>query len=219
MKILYRERDYAYGAAMLTLRTAIGLTQKCLAEHLGVSRRAVGEWEAGNSYPKVEHLKQLIVLAVMQQAFPVGHEAQEIRKLWKVAHQKVMLNECWLSALLEQPRFPENVERSERQIVKTHGGEVPIARDQSFGCPYPEVETEGQKDLVVTPIYPTDWGRFALGSPSGKVLYPGQWVEIWLAGYRIAGMIYAGAPGDYFQSADGMSCCGLCAGMRVIAYQ
>ena len=40
----YRERDYAFGQAMLSLRTSIGLTQAGLADLLGVSRRAVGEW-------------------------------------------------------------------------------------------------------------------------------------------------------------------------------
>jgi hypothetical protein len=42
----YGERDYAFGQAMLTLRTSIGLTQAGLADLLHVSRRAVGEWEA-----------------------------------------------------------------------------------------------------------------------------------------------------------------------------
>ena len=38
----YRERDYSFGQAMLTLRTTIGLTQAGLADLLGVSRRAGG---------------------------------------------------------------------------------------------------------------------------------------------------------------------------------
>src|SRR5256885_2333370 len=38
------ERDYPFGQAMLTLRTNLGLTQSGLADLLGVSRRAVGEW-------------------------------------------------------------------------------------------------------------------------------------------------------------------------------
>jgi WD40 repeat protein len=42
----YSERDYAFGQMMLTLQTHIGLTQAGLAERLGVSRRAVAEWEA-----------------------------------------------------------------------------------------------------------------------------------------------------------------------------
>ena len=106
MKTSYRERDYAYGATMLTLRTAIGLTQEGLAQLLGVSRRAIGGWEAGNNYPKAEHLKQVITLAVEQQAFPVGNEAQEIRLLWKAARQKELLDESWLSTLLDQRRSP-----------------------------------------------------------------------------------------------------------------
>src|SRR6266853_1415390 len=92
----YSERDYAFGQLMLTLRTTIGLTQAGLAERLGVSRRAVAQWEAGSSYPKVERLKQLITLGVQQQAFPVGREAEEISALWKAAHQKVLLDESWL---------------------------------------------------------------------------------------------------------------------------
>jgi transcriptional regulator with XRE-family HTH domain len=211
MKTSYRERDYAYGTAMLTLRTAIGLTQEGLANHLEVSRRAVAEWEAGNSYPKVQHLKELIVLAVQQHAFPPGNEAQEIRILWKVARQKVLLDEHWLSTLLQQSSFLESARHSpppKQQTLKTHTG------DEARPCP--QVELEEWKGA---PIYPTDWGHFALGSSTGEVLYPGQSVEILLAGYRIAGTIHASALGDYFQSIDGTSCCGLCAGMYVIVPQ
>ncbi len=45
----YGERDYAFGQMILTLRTRIGLTQAGLAALMGVSRRAVAEWEAGSS--------------------------------------------------------------------------------------------------------------------------------------------------------------------------
>jgi transcriptional regulator with XRE-family HTH domain len=93
--------DYAYGAAMLALRTAISLSQGELAKHLCVSRRAVGEWEAGNSYPKAHHLKALIELGVRSEAFTPDCEAKEIRALWKVARQKVQIDEHWLSTLLE----------------------------------------------------------------------------------------------------------------------
>ena len=89
----YGERDYAFGQAMLTLRTHIGLTQASLADRLGISRRAVAEWEAGSAYPKVDHLTQLIALGMQQQAFAAGREAEEIRALWQAAHQKVLLDE------------------------------------------------------------------------------------------------------------------------------
>jgi len=75
----YGERDYSFGQVMVTLRTAIGMTQVELAEFLGVSRRAVQGWEGGISYPKDEHLKQFIELCARRRAFPAGREADAIR--------------------------------------------------------------------------------------------------------------------------------------------
>jgi transcriptional regulator with XRE-family HTH domain len=97
---VYRERDYAFAQLVLTLRTAIGLSQVGLAERLGASRRAVADWEGGLSYPKAERLKQLITLGMHQQAFAAGCEEEEIRALWKAAHQKVLLDDAWLHDLL-----------------------------------------------------------------------------------------------------------------------
>src|SRR3989441_10729490 len=99
----YHEQDYAFGQLMLSLRTTIGLTQGGLAERLHVHRRAVAGWEAGSSYPKAERLKQLITLGMQQQAFAAGREEEEIRALWKAAHQKVWLDEAWLHDLLAPP--------------------------------------------------------------------------------------------------------------------
>src|SRR5947208_10897726 len=107
----YHEQDYAFGQLMLSLRMQIGLTQAGLAERLHVHRRAVAGWEAGSSYPKADHLKELMTLAVQQQAFAAGGEEEEIRALWKAAHQKVLLDEDWLRDLLASPRpiplFPQ----------------------------------------------------------------------------------------------------------------
>ena len=100
---LYNERDYTFGQLMLTLRTTIGLTQAGLGERLGVSRRAVAEWEGGLSYPKAERLKAFIELGVRASAFAAGREEEQIRALWRAAHQKVLLDEAWLHALLAPP--------------------------------------------------------------------------------------------------------------------
>ena len=62
----YHERDYVFGQVMLKLRSSIGLTQADLAALLGVSRRAVGEWEAGSNYPKAEHLQHFIALCMQR---------------------------------------------------------------------------------------------------------------------------------------------------------
>src|SRR3954452_5834351 len=98
-RLPYRDRDYSFGQKMLTLRTAIGLTQADLAAMLGVSRRAVGDWEAGNKYPKAAHLKEFIAIGVARDAFPPGHEEEEVRAFWRTAHQKVLLDEAWLGSL------------------------------------------------------------------------------------------------------------------------
>ena len=42
-----------------TLRQQRGISQEELAEHMGVSRQAVGKWESGASYPDTEHLLAL----------------------------------------------------------------------------------------------------------------------------------------------------------------
>ena len=123
----YGERDYAFGQMMLTLRTHIGLTQAGLAELLHVSRRAVAEWEAGSTYPKAEHLKQLIALGVQQQAFPAGREAEEIRTLWQAAHQKLLFDESWLAALLGSMR-PALTLLPPVPLGEPQRGEVPAAQ-------------------------------------------------------------------------------------------
>ncbi|MEO8393719.1 MAG: NB-ARC domain-containing protein, partial [Chloroflexota bacterium] len=102
----YRDRDYPFGQIMLSLRSTIGLTQAGLADFLGVSRRSVVDWEAGSKYPKVENLKQFIVLAIKHEAFPAGREADEVRFLWQSAHQKALLDERWLAALLRESAPP-----------------------------------------------------------------------------------------------------------------
>src|ERR1700719_3053817 len=102
----YHERDYTFGQVILTLRTSIGLTQAGLADLLGVSRRAVGEWEAGSNYPKAPHLQHFVALCVQQHVFAPGREEEEIRALWKTAHQRELLDETWLSALLARLSAP-----------------------------------------------------------------------------------------------------------------
>src|SRR5438874_13078649 len=74
----YGERDYAFGQLILSLRSAIGLTQAGLSDQLGISKRPVGEWEAGSSYPRATHVKALLALAVKRQVYPHGHEGREV---------------------------------------------------------------------------------------------------------------------------------------------
>src|SRR5689334_12911454 len=137
----YYEPDYAFGQAMLTLRTTLGLTQVSLAHLLGVSRKAVGKWEAGIAYPKTDHLKALLAIALKQQVFTTGHEEEEIRAFWKAAHQKVLLNESWFAALLAQspaPPAPPPVEEQRRPVPvpPPSAGEPRIDWGQALDVPH-----------------------------------------------------------------------------------
>src|SRR5438132_4741538 len=114
---LYRERDYAFGRVILTLRTKLGLTQNELADMLGVTRRAVIDWEGGLIYPKADHLKQFVVLATQRQAWSFGREAEEVHALWQAARQKVLLDEAWLGGLLSHIQAPPAFQSGEETIV------------------------------------------------------------------------------------------------------
>jgi transcriptional regulator with XRE-family HTH domain len=172
MKTSYHERDHTFGQAILTLRTAIGLTQGRLGSLLGVTARAVAGWEGGSNYPKTKHLKALIELAVQHQAFPKDAVAEEIRRLWKAAGQKVFLDEDWLSALLSQQSCqpsdvePEAVEatRSSAPSPLPNGGAGP---DRGFQTADPS--GGGLRTAATCPCPPP----FGDGSP-----YPSQEISI-----------------------------------------
>jgi predicted ATPase/transcriptional regulator with XRE-family HTH domain len=124
------EQDYAFGQQMLSLRTTIGLTQSGLAEYLGVSRRTIGDWEAGNNFPRPEHLKRFIELAVQQRAFTPGREEEEIGTLWLVARQKVLLDEAWLASLLAAPQAEDALLRDASSPAHRPATEEPAVKER-----------------------------------------------------------------------------------------
>src|SRR6266700_8123795 len=129
----YREHEYAFGQAMLKLPTSIGLTKAGLAHLLGVSPRAVGEWEAGSNYPKAEHLQHLLELCVQQHVFAPEREEEEIRALWETAHQRVFLDERWLSNLLRFQQPPPQAQQSEEQThADEHAASRPVLDAHAF---------------------------------------------------------------------------------------
>src|SRR5438128_8666096 len=132
----YRERDYAFGQVMLTLRTRLELTQTELAGILGVRRRAVIDWEGGLTYPKADHLKQFVVLAIERQAWPFGREAEEVRALWQAARQKVLLDDAWLGGLLSHIQAPPASQPAEETSVSAPPPHA-LASPYSGGPPCP----------------------------------------------------------------------------------
>jgi tetratricopeptide (TPR) repeat protein/transcriptional regulator with XRE-family HTH domain len=137
-KTSYREQDHTFGQQMLTLRTTTGLTQAELGKILHVSRHTIGAWESGESYPKSDHLEAFITLIFEQQGFQAGSEEEQIRILWRSAHQKVLLDELWLKSLLEQQVAPPVSTLSEEKVPSPtvaeplHLWTVPYARNPHF---------------------------------------------------------------------------------------
>jgi WD40 repeat protein/transcriptional regulator with XRE-family HTH domain len=151
----YRERDYAFGRVMLTLRTRLGLTQTELAGMLGVRRRAVIDWEGGLTYPKADHLKQFVVLAIERQAWPLGREAEEVRALWQAARQKVLLDEVWLDDLLS---------RAKASLV-SRSGEESVGSDNALASPSKEERRIDWSDAPdVLSFYGREWEQSLLAA-------------------------------------------------------
>jgi len=123
----YRQRDDAFGQSMLALRTSLGLTQAELAQRLGVSGRAVREWEAGSSYPKAPHLQHVITLAVQQQAMaatlgqavPVLTAASQesTAALAKLGEQSRQAQEAQATYLTELARQRDAQQRRDDELV------------------------------------------------------------------------------------------------------
>src|SRR6266567_4297847 len=142
----FGEPDDAFGQAMLTLRTALGLTQAELAKYLGISRHAVGDWERGLSYPKAQHFKHFIQLAIKRQVFHARREAEEIRTLWNVAHQKEFLDEQWLQAQLDTQPPPQ-------QLVTPLRIEETCASDQMVAPPAHRQRVDWGEALLLPAFY------------------------------------------------------------------
>jgi predicted ATPase/transcriptional regulator with XRE-family HTH domain len=83
----YRERRYAFGEQLLTLRSRVSLTQIALAAAIGVHRRSLQNWESGESYPQAAALQRLIAALFRCGAFAPAREREEALTLWELARQ------------------------------------------------------------------------------------------------------------------------------------
>jgi hypothetical protein len=101
-----------------------------------VSQQTLRNWEAGKRTPRPEHLKQVIELALQGQVFPIGHEEEEMRRVWKKAQQNVQLDEAWLKALL-----------------------AARLRQQGRILPFPGVEIRAQEAAAPAAGPQVDWGE------------------------------------------------------------
>src|SRR5262245_21246355 len=103
----YKQRNYAVGQTLLTLRYRTKQTQIELATLVGVSKRSVLNWEGGASYPKECDLRRLIALFVAKGALTPGDELAEAEQLWEQAgqdapHRLAAFDAAWFARLLAE---------------------------------------------------------------------------------------------------------------------
>jgi small subunit ribosomal protein S17 len=122
----------------------MGLTQRRLAETLGVSRKAVIDWEGGISYPQGKHLKQFIALAIRHRAFSAGRVVEEVRAIWQGSHQKTLFDESWLTTLLPPLEASLYLQPAEETVEETAA--------QAEAEPVAEAEAEPVAEAEAEPV-------------------------------------------------------------------
>lgn len=81
----YKPRDYEFGLLIQSLRGKADLTQSELASLIGVSKKAVLNWEAGISYPHTRHLRLLVETFLEKGCFTPKQEQSEAELFWDKA--------------------------------------------------------------------------------------------------------------------------------------
>ncbi|HEU5227922.1 MAG TPA: NB-ARC domain-containing protein [Ktedonobacteraceae bacterium] len=109
---------------LLALRRKAGLTQEEMADRVGVSEKAIRNWEGGTSYPGLFNLQKLIETLLFNNALTPGHERDEARTLWEQASESASrsigsFDEQLFATVLEQHRT-----RSEEHVQETSLGPV-----------------------------------------------------------------------------------------------
>lgn len=103
----YKLLDYEFGILIQALRKKAGLTQTELAKLVGVSKRAVLNWEAGDSYPQTNRVRRLVEIFLDKGCFTSQEEHTEAEFFWGKAtgaktDVKDAFNVDWFNTLLQE---------------------------------------------------------------------------------------------------------------------
>ena len=125
----YTTKDYRFGLQLLSLRKKASLTQEEMASRMGVSEKAIRNWEGGASYPTGLHLKKLIETFLFSSAFTPGHERGNAKALWEQAcenatHSNIPFDENWFDTLSQRQVSASTSPPTPTFLYKADWGEV-----------------------------------------------------------------------------------------------
>ena len=132
--------DYAnesFQGLLLRHRGRTGLTQRELADRVGISPRALQMWEAGATYPSAAALQSLIHALLEAHGLDSGRETEEVEELWSAAlrdgpRMRTPLDRTWLAQLQLTPSEPGHrrvaVQPESVRAIHQDWGEAPDVR-------------------------------------------------------------------------------------------
>ena len=150
-------RDYGFADRALALRERAGLTQPELATSLGVSKRAIQTWEAGEAYPGAERLRQLIAFYLARGVLAAGREEEEAAALWEsargnAARRLVPFDPHWFASLRGAggATLPAGSGVPVPSVLSLPGVEVGLSRRDHWGEAPDAGACYGRADEVAT---------------------------------------------------------------------
>src|SRR5688500_18036253 len=101
----------SFRGLVLRLRGRTGLTQRDLANQMGVHVHSIQGWEAGDNYPGLASLKALIAAVLQCGGFTAGGELEEAEALWAAALRdaprfRTPFDGAWFERLVAGRRGP-----------------------------------------------------------------------------------------------------------------
>src|SRR2546421_5723073 len=141
----YKLRDYDFAHLLLTLRKRSRLTQEDVALQIGISEKALRNWEGGSHYPSDAHLRKLITVYLHKHVFVSGSEHDEARLLWNQVHERTphrigSFDEPWFATLFQEWQAHSTSQApqaaGDQQRTQSWSGET------SLLTPFPALEAE-----------------------------------------------------------------------------
>lgn len=93
-----------FGIKLRKLRESYGLTQKALAEKIGIERATVSSYERGGLYPSIENLREICLVFGVSADYLIGLTEIHNMKTGDLSDEQILL----IDELIQQYQFLNN---------------------------------------------------------------------------------------------------------------